>query len=523
MASRWAIDLGTTNTVVAMEEFGSVRAVTLPGVGRTLPVEQSPLIPSAVHITDSYERWLYFFRRRRRNVSIGQQALSRNFDGRSPAFAQSFKPVLATQPHKPLLRVGDREELTARDVTFHFLRELLARLREQHGAHPQDLTIPAPVGYFDHYRAELSSMVKRLGVKRFRSLDEPVAAALGYGVNVAREESLLVVDFGGGTLNLAVVRLGPRTAETGKADVVAKHMVSVGGNDVDHWLVEHLVASELREIPEWYKDIHWEAMFVKERVSQQGSAEFRWGGIQRHVTRDDLVGVLDRHGLYEQLRIALRDIQRQLAEDPMIPVNGVDEVLMVGGSTLLPEVPAVVDEAFPQAIVRHDPDFVFQSVALGAARYAGGTALEDFVYHDYAIAVQNEKTRSQEYELLVPRRTRYPTTSDFAVRYYADYPGMNEVRFSVCEVGRLGQSPVSWEQRPNANRYWCPQDERERAMVVLLNPADEAVPLRPPGQGASARLRVTYNINADRWLCVTVEDLVRKQVLKENEPVVRLR
>ena len=128
-----------------------------------------------------------------------------------------------------------------------------------------------------------------------------------------------------------------------------------------------------------------------------------------------------------------------------------------------------------------------------------------------------------EYERLIPRRTRYPTAADFAVRYYADFPGMNEVRFSVCEMGRLGQAPVAWETRPNGNRYWAPQDQTERARIVELNPGDLPLPLRPAGKGTSPRLRVTYSINTDRWLCVTVEDLVRKQFLRVNEPVVRVR
>jgi len=182
-----------------------------------------------------------------------------------------------------------------------------------------------------------------------------------------------------------------------------------------------------------------------------------------------------------------------------------------------------VSEAFPDAVVRHDPAFVFTAVASGAARFAGGVPLDDFIYHDYALAVQNPETHTVEYELLVPRRTRYPTTGDFAVRYYGDYAGMNEMRFRVCEVGRLGQAPVAWQTRPTGVAYWSPPTDAERALSVELNPGDALLPLRPAGTGASPRLRVTYSVNADRWLCTTVEDLVRKQPLRENEPVVRLR
>ncbi|MCC2671491.1 MAG: Molecular chaperone DnaK [Armatimonadetes bacterium] len=522
MPDQWAIDLGTTNSVVASAEGGSVRTLHLPGLGRALPTDQSPLIPSAVHISEEMERFLYFFHRRRHHVYVGQQALSRNFDGRSPSFAQSFKRLLAREPHRAVVRCGSTQ-WSARDVAQLFLKELLAAAGRQSHQKIVDLTIPAPVGYYEHYRSELRSMASHLGIKRFRSLDEPVAAALGHGVNVARDETLLVVDFGGGTLNLAVAQLGPHTSDTGIAPVLAKHMVNVGGDDVDRWLMEYFVPSALLDMPEWQRDLKWEAMLVKEQVSRGGRGEFRWGGLKREFTREDLVGVMRDRGLYEQLRIALSDIRRQLTETPGLEGRGVDEVLLVGGSTLLPEVAAVVDDAFPEAVVRHDPEYVFTAVALGAARYAGGVAVDDFVYHDYAVQVQNEKTHSVEYELLIPRRTRYPTAKNFAVRYYADFPGMAEMRFSICEVGRLGQAPVAWAMRPNGSGYWAPQGDEQRGLIQELNPADAPLPLRPAGQGTSPRLRVTYSINADRWLCITVEDLIRKQPIREDEPVVRLR
>jgi hypothetical protein len=231
--------------------------------------------------------------------------------------------------------------------------------------------------------------------------------------------------------------------------------------------------------------------------------------------------LLRERGLYDQLREALAEIRRQIAqsENP----GGPDEVLLTGGSTLLPGVAAVVDEFFPQAVVRHDPDFVFTAVAVGAARFAGGVPVDDFVYHDYALAVQNERTRTVEYELVLPRRTRFPTGPEFAIRYYADYAGQSEIGFRVCEVGRLGHAPVPWRPGPNGASYWTPQTEMERACLVELNPADAPLPLRPLGRGASPRLRALFSINADRWLCVTVEDLVRRETLRRDEPVARLR
>ncbi len=504
-----------------------MRVLHLPGLAREQPAAQSPLIPSAVHVRETEQRWLGF-RRRGRMISLGQSALSQNYGGHaavSKGFAQSFKPLVSSQPHRPLLRAGDRE-FSARETAFLLLRGLLAAVRTHERCRADDLTMTVPVGCFETYRAELQAIARRLNVRRFRTLDEPVAAALGYGVNIRSEKTLLVVDFGGGTLDLAAVRLGPAASEGGTAPVLAKHMVALGGDDVDAWLLDTLLP-DLPDLPEWQYDARWEAMRVKEEAGRTGRAELRWRGLRRCLRREELQELLAARGLFDQLRTALAEIGQQLNEARQTEKEksgtGPDEVLLVGGSTLLPGVAAAVDEFFPDAVVRHDPEFVFTAVALGAARYAGGVPVDDFLYHDYALAVQNKETGEPEYELLLPRRTRYPTTPEFAVRYYADYAGMTDMGLYLCEVGRLGQSPVSWQPGPNGTRCWRPQSQAERDCVMELNPADPPLPLRPVGLGTSPRIRATFCVNADRWLCVTVEDLVRRKALRVAEPVVRLR
>lgn len=514
-----ALDFGTTNSVVAIAEKGSVRVLHLPGLAREQPVDQSPLVPSAVHVSETARRRLVFWRTRR--VCVGQQALNQDYGGyaaQSHAFAQGFKPLVAAQPHRPLIH-GAASDFTARDVAFLFIQGVLAAVRTQHRLRTSDLTIPVPVGSYETYRAELRQVARRLGVRRFRMVDEPVAAAIGYGVSVSREETLLVVDFGGGTLDLAAVRLGPGVADGSGAPVLAKHMVALGGDDVDGWLLAHLLGGP-PDVPEWRYDAKWEVMRAKEEVSREGRTEFRWRGVRRSLALEEFTDLLTRRGLYDQLEMALAEVRRQFADGGhALP----EEVLLVGGSTLLPGVAAAVDKAFPEAVVRHDPETVFTAVAVGAAHFAAGIPVDDFTYHDYGLAVQNERTHTVEYELLVPRRTRYPTVPDLAVRYYADYPGMVSIGFHVSEVGRLGQSPVPWQARPNGARYWQPRGDAERACLMALNPADAPLPLRPAGTGTSPRLRVTYGVNADRWLCVTVEDLVRRETLRRAEPVVRLR
>jgi molecular chaperone DnaK (HSP70) len=515
MPAQLAVDFGNTNTVAAVADEGNVRILLLPDLGRTMPMEQLALVPTAVHVSEVTKR-VFLMRRRVREVRIGQQALNQNLDNYelSGGFAHRFKPLLGGRSHQSVAKVG-QSEMSAREVTALFLRELLDAARRQ-GLRSVDLTMPTPVGCYEPYRKELDAITRQLKIRDFRTIDEPVAAAVGYGINVAEEQTLLVVDFGGGTLDLAAVRLGPQGASGRVASVLAKHMVSLGGNDVDDWLLEHLVGMKLNVLPELEYEPLWEAMRVKEEAVRDGTATFRWRGVERRLSRDDLVCLLNDRGLYAQLREALEQIAADLEGAP------IDQVLLVGGSTLLPDVPAVVDSVFPKAIVRHDPEYVFTAVASGAARFASGLPVADHIYHDYAVEVRDPRTHAVQYERLVPRRTRYPTPPDFAVRHYGDLPGGKEMEFPVYEVGRLGQKAVPWVRRPNGNEYWAP-DPTTAGCLVHINPGDAPLPLRPEGKGTTPRLRVTYTIDASRWLRQTVEDLVRKETIRVNEPVVRLR
>jgi molecular chaperone DnaK (HSP70) len=108
------------------------------------------------------------------------------------------------------------------------------------GERVREAALSTPVESFETYRAELLAITRRLGMKRVRFVDEPVAAALGYGLSLARERLILVVDFGGGTFHLALVVLNPKGAAEGAAAVLAKEGRPVGGNLVDRWILKAL-------------------------------------------------------------------------------------------------------------------------------------------------------------------------------------------------------------------------------------------------------------------------------------------
>lgn len=159
-----AVDFGSTNTVVAAAGPEGVRILHLPGLGREQPSAYPALIPTAIYSPSPQPvSWLPW---RRPALQIGQQALLRNFDGCSPAFAQGLKRALADHPHQPISRSGETP-ITAHQATEGFLRELLNSVRRHdHLWRITDLTIPAPVGFYETYRAELQKIGRHLSTLR---------------------------------------------------------------------------------------------------------------------------------------------------------------------------------------------------------------------------------------------------------------------------------------------------------------------------------------------------------------------
>ena len=530
MPTHWAIDLGTSNTTICEDRSGRPHVVNLPNLAKLEPLTQTPVMPSCVCIMDSTAQ----------EVLIGQQAVTYNWDGRAEGFARGFKRHLGMESGRAMARARGRT-FSALDVASLFLQEVVAALEARFGEEITDVTIATPSGFYETYRAQLQAIMR--GVKRrgwwhrtwarlrgrpaglvFRTLDEPVAAALGYGVDIRRASTLVAFDFGGGTMEAAVVRThGARTVETGRAEVLAKQAVELGGDDVDGWILDRFVPEALHDWPEWEVALRWEAERVKLLASagNEGRFTFRnesFGELNYHVLQD----LLAENGLYDRIRELLDALLHELETRHAVARSAIDDVILEGGSTLLPDVRNVVGDVLGRDKVREW--LPFEAVARGACIFAGGAHVEDFIYHDYAIRLLPDDDGDPEYELLIPGGTRFPTVDDFATRYYAPgFDGQQHINLFICEVGRVAGRPVEWTTRAGGSRYFVPRTAGERAFCLCLNEADPALPLSPPGRGAAPRLRVTYSVDENRWLCVTVHDLHRKTDLKVRHPVVKLR
>ncbi len=551
--SNYSFDLGTTNSIIAKwnDVTDAVELLELPGVSRGQAedgmIENRHAVPSAVHVG---EKTGFLFKRR--SYLIGMQALEKETFTRHSRVIKNFKPVLMRNSHEQLLNC-DGAPFTARDAAGVFLTELCRRIRQRDGKHPQSMTFSAPVDSYEPYRAHLKQIARALRISRFQLIDEPVAAAIGYGMRIDEPQNILVFDFGGGTLDLALVRFGDRFSGTGRCLVIAKEGVPLGGNAIDRWLVDHfceqtgysfdsndvtgglvwnnLLLEEARRIKE--------NLFLKDRETfflvppkEYQSFEIRIFSEQKSldrpldITRSELVDILTRRGLYAIVDSAIGRLLAS-AREKGIAKEDILSVLMVGGSSLLPGIYPFFENAFGRSKIQAWQPF--NAVAYGACIFgADKVTTSDFIVHDYAFVTYHPRTLKPEYNIIVPKNTPFPTVRDFWKRRLTPTcsQGRAEKIFKllICEIGRK-QSNYQEFVFDREGRLAELEGDGSGSIIPLNDENPVLGNLNPPHRpgDTNARLEISFMVNGEKWLCVTVFDLLTRNMLLDREPVVRLR
>jgi molecular chaperone DnaK (HSP70) len=554
----WAIDFGTTNTGIARWDHNQQRAemFEIPELCRDIDgtdeLGAPRMVPSAVHMLPADDLWgtlgkWSFFAKRTfwgQQALIGRPALERNQARISHAFAAQFKRDLGSASLKLVARVDDKR-YSVRDVTRTYLRELFAAIHRKSGERIRELAVTVPVDAYESYRAELRTILQAVGVHKVHFVDEPVAAAAGYGVSAGTSKRALVVDFGAGTLDFALVDIDAKGMQAGKCEVLAKVGRALGGSDVDEWLYTAFCDKLGYRIPDTVDDFwrRWmidEARSIKEQLFTRPKTSFlmrppddmravhsRIHGDDPYMeySRDDLVALLKTNGLYQVLDECLAEILEQ-AEKRGVLARDIDEVLMVGGSTLLPNVYTLFENKFGRDRVRawHP----FEAVVRGACSLlATGISHVDFIVHDYAFVTHDKATNTPQYQVIIPKGTYFPTADKFWRRQLIPTCPLGEpetiFRLVVCEVGHSGDNDraFGWDKSGNLHKL----DSDNKRLIVPLNESSPTLgTLNPPHKPSdrAPRLDVSFGVNENRWLCATVSDLKTNKVLLDNEPIIRL-
>jgi molecular chaperone DnaK (HSP70) len=534
MTHQIAIDFGTSNTVVAAwnEATRQTETLRLPPFSGA-PTEGAPsTIPTLLYVEDAAAP----------RVRVGAEVRDRGEDvPGDQRFFQGFKRAIAADVpgFSPTL---DGVEVTSRLAGELFLRQVLGQLPK--AGHPLDeVVFTVPVQAFERYLDWLQTLARGLDVGRIRLLDESTAAALGYDALVPGVP-VLVVDFGGGTLDVSLVRT-PAARQAGVtltpggggaferdrvAQVVAKAGQVIGGEDVDHWLLDDFLTRHGRTRGEVADDLHQLkalAERVKVRLSTQPTAELAWFDpgaaktLKTTYARTDLEDLLEANDFFVRIQSTLDQVLRQ-AEGKGIGRQDVAQVLLVGGTSLIPAVQRAVRQNFPREKVKsHLP---FEAVAHGALQLARGVDVADFLYHGYGIRYWDVRAQRHQYEPIFAPGQPYPTPEPIEIVLRASRPAQPAIELVIGEMEPVaaGASEVVFD----GARLVTTAVGASGMRVVPLNDAEEAktiARLEPPGYPGVDRIRVAFRVDGDRRLRLTVVDLQTDARLLDDQPVVELR
>ncbi len=561
-----ALDLGTTNTVVAVwnQDLDSPQVLKISDICRNERsdslIDDSFTIPSAVYLMEpsrAYRFPLSLFMRNTQDktpVRIGKEALQANGGLFKENFVSSFKSYLGRGSYQFIGQLGEWK-YNAEQITELFLRELISRVEASEKMKVKDLTITVPVDFYEFYRAKLQRIGRRLGIHHIHTLDEPVAAALGYGLNISDARTMLVVDFGGGTLDCAIIRTNEKESEKGSCTILAKEGVPIGGNVIDAWIVEMVCEhygydfeafSREPELAWWLRVLLEEARRVKESLfnkeketfyllpsamMQQFAGRFFLQGKDARtpmaIDREMFSRLLKEKGLYTQLDFLMRNLFIAAQTRGLTPEH-VDEVVMIGGSTLLPGVYPFFEEMFGRDRVRAWQPF--NAVAFGAAAFSAGKFFKkDIITHDYAVRTYHKTSHEPEYHVIIPANTEFPTIPDFWKRRLVPTCALGEpesiFKLIVCEIGKkhgIHQEFV-WDEKGKLHSL---EDTDTKQLIVPLNEDNPTLGyLDPPHYPSekNPRVEISFMVNEEKWLCTSVYDLKTQEMLLKEKPVIRLK
>jgi len=484
MAKIIGIDLGTTNSCVAVLEGGEPKVIANEEGARTTP--------SIVAFSKSGERLVGQVAKRQAITNPENTIFSiKRFMGRrfnEVNDEMKMVPYKVVQQGDHIAVVAQGKEYTPPEISAMILQKLKKSAEAYLGETVTEAVITVPAYFNDAQRQATKDAGKIAGLDVKRIVNEPTAAALAYGLDKKKDETIAVYDFGGGTFDISILEVGEGVIEV-KSTNGDTHL---GGDNLDQRIVEWLIAEFKQEqgldlgskgnemALQRLKDA---AEKAKIELSTTIETEINLPFVTADATGPKhLVRKLTRAKL-EQLVEDLLDRSlepcKKALADAGIGVDKIDEVVLVGGQTRMPKIQEIVKKMFGKEPHRGvNPDEV---VAIGAAVQAGVLAgeVKDLLLLDVTPLTLAIETLGGVATQMIPRNTTIPTKKTETFSTAAD--SQTEVEVHVLQ----GERPLAAQNRTLG-----------KFKLAGIPPAPRGVP----------QIEVTFDIDANGILNVTAKD-----------------